>query len=281
MPKVKYRWATSLGEFEESPEKIWGVEPHDPDGTDDCVFAGLYGLPDFYALWRYKGKKYVWWCGTDILHFKKNYWLDDIGNYRINRRGLARWINKYCESWCENQVEAEALMEEGIYAHIAPSFLGDINNFPVSKKKTDKKRYYASVSGDEFEKYGWFKIFDLARKNPETEYHLYGNKTKPAYPIIGMYAGEYIFPDNVIFHGRVPKEQMNEEIKSMTGCIRLVDFDGFSEVVCKAILMGQEVISAIDYPFLKAENPREELLKVLNKYPWNVNLPRTTTEKAL
>ena len=161
-------------------------------------------------------------------------------------------------------------MEMGIYAHIAPSFLGDVSKFPISEKKTDKKRYYASVSGDEFEKYGWFKIRKLAEKNPEIEYHLYGNKEKePRLSGDPMTFGIYPpNPLNMIFHGRVPKEQMNEEIKSMTGCIRLVDFDGFSEVVCKAVLMGQEVISAIDYPFLKAKNPREELLKNVNKYPW-------------
>ena len=273
---MKYRWAPSLGDFEESPEKIWGVEPYNPEGTEDCVFCGLYGLPDFYALWRYKGKKYVWWCGTDILHFKNGYWLEDSEwGIKLDSKPLAEWINKNCESWCENQVEANELMKLGIYAHIAPSFLGDVNKFPISEKKTDRKRYYASVSGDEFEKYGWDKVLTLARNNPETEYHLYGNQKKyPTYPIFGMYAGEPIVPGNLVVHGRIPKEQMNEEIKSMTGCIRLVDFDGFSEVVAKAVLMGQEVISAIEYPFLKAENPREELLKVLNKYPWNNKLQK-------
>lgn len=254
---MKYRWAPSLGDFEESPESVWGVEPYDPEGTDDCVFCGLYSLADFYALWRYKGKKYVWWCGSDITRFKKGYWLEDGGKIKLDPKPLAEWINKNCESWCENGVEHVALKVSGIESQIAPSFLGDVNNFPISEKRTDKKRYYSSVSGNNFELYGWDKICALAMENPETEYHLYGN-TIP-----------YLMPQNCIMHGRVSKEVMNEEIKSMTGCIRLVDFDGFSEVVAKAILMGQEVISAIDYPFLHAENPREELLKTLNHYPWS------------
>lgn len=268
MTTQTYRWASSLGDFEESPEKIWGVEPYNPEGSDDCVFCGLYGLPDFYALWRYKGKKYVWWCGTDILHFKNGYWLEDGGGIKLDPKPLAEWINKNCESWCENKVEADTLMKLGIYSHIAPSFLGDVDKFPVSEKKTDKKRYYASVSGDEFEKYGWGKIANLSKENLDTEYHLYGNSDYPPLFQLGIYRGNPVTYPNIFVHGRIIKEQMNEEIKSMTGCIRLLDFDGFSEIVAKAVLMGQEVISSIEYPFLKAENPREELLKVLNCYPW-------------
>ena len=254
---MKYRWAPSLGEFESSPEKVWGVEPCDPNGTDPCVFCGLYGLPDFYALWRYKGKKYVWWAGSDIRHFINGYWLDDKGDIRVTARPLAAWINKNCESWVENSVERKALEKLGIGSFVCPSFLGDVNEFKPTLKRTDKKRYYASVSGNDFVLYGWDKINNLARQNPDIEYHLYGN-TEP-----------WLGPENVIVHGRVPKEVMNKDIESMTGAIRLVPFDGFSEVVAKAVLMGQEVISEIDYPFLKAKNPREELLSIINKYPWN------------
>lgn len=253
---MKYRWSPTLGEFEESPESVWGVEPYDPTGTESCVFCGVYSFPDFYALWRYTGKKYVWWCGTDILHLVNGYWLDKEGIIKLNPKQIGKWIDENCESWCENVVEQDLLRTVGIYSEIAPSFLGDVSKFPVSKK-IDKKRYYSSVSGNDFKRYGWDKINELALKNPDIEYHLYGNTKK------------WSAPDNVIVHGRVPKETMNEEIKSMTGCIRLVDLDGFSEIVAKAVLWGQEVISAIDYPFLRAKNPREELLKVLNCYPWN------------
>jgi hypothetical protein len=59
---MKYRWAPSLGDFEESPEKVWGVEPYTPTGMEPCVFCGMYGLPDILAFRSYKGEKMIWWA---------------------------------------------------------------------------------------------------------------------------------------------------------------------------------------------------------------------------
>lgn len=262
------RWSPTLGDLEDTHEKIWGTRKYAKlDKYNPTVFFGIYSLKDFFTLWEHRGERYILWAGGDILRMVDGYWLDDIGEIKVNPKDLASWITQECKSYVENQVEHDKLLSIGIKSEIIPSFLGDINKFPKSDSiKTDKKRYYASVSGDNFEQYGWQKIGAMAWANKDTEYHLYGNK--------GIFVYQGGWPDNVFIHGRVPKEQMNEEIKSMTGCIRLVDFDGFSEVVAKAVLMGQEVISAIDYPFLKAENPREELLKVLNRYPWNNKLQK-------
>ena len=85
---------------------------------------------------------------------------------------------------------------------------------------------------------------------------------------------------NVFVHGKVPKEQMNEEIKHMQGGIRLLKHDGFSEIIAKSILWGQWPISAIPYsytvdkPMTKSEpniEGRNYYRKILNNYPWNEN----------
>lgn len=273
------RWSPTLGALEDTHQKIWGTDDY-TDQERPTVFFGMYGLPDFYTLWRHKGEKHILWAGTDVIHLKNNYWLEDGGAIRIDNKGICGWINKHCTNWCENKVEALALMELGIHANIQPSFLGDIDKLEVSFKPGNK--IYASVSGDNFEQYGWYKILDLAKKNPDIEFHLYGNKSKPAYAIIGIYAGEYGYPANVIFHGRVPKEQMNKEIKEMQGGLRMTEFDGFSEITAKSILMGQWPISLIDYPHVLKPNQISEILnkkepnlegreyyrKTLNKFPW-------------
>jgi hypothetical protein len=151
--------------------------------------------------------------------------------------------------------------------------VGDINKFEVSFKPGNK--VYTSVSGDDFERYGWYKIPKLAEKNPEIEFHLYGNNS---------YFG--VDMPNVIIHGRVPKEQMNEEIKEMQGALRLIKMEGFSEIIAKSILMGQWPISAIDYRhMIKLKNIKQILDKKLpnkigrqyyinkiNKFPWNTNI---------
>ena len=52
MPKV--RVAPSLGELERTFETAWGLETYNPemDINEETVFVGLYGLPDFYTVWK-------------------------------------------------------------------------------------------------------------------------------------------------------------------------------------------------------------------------------------
>lgn len=258
MQEIKCRTAPSLGDgFAGTPEQVWGTKPYNPetDKENPCVFFGLYGLPDFYALWRHKGKRWILWAGSDIRHFINGYWLEDEGRIKLDPKPLAEWISKNCESWVENEVEYETLKNIGIEAKVCPSFLGDVSKF--SPQKIDSKlRYYSSVSGDDFKLYGWDKINKLAEENPHIEYHLYGN-TIP-----------WEAPPNVIVHGRVPHEVMNSEIRSMTGAIRMTEFDGCSEIIVKSVLYGQKPISLIHYDFLYSDNPREELLKIINNFPW-------------
>jgi hypothetical protein len=269
MQKWQCRWSPTLGELEDTHQKIWGTD----DYTDDerpTVFFGLYGLPDFYTLWRHKGVKEVFWAGSDILHFRDGYWLEDNGVIKLDSKALACWLSRNCGHWVENEIERRALLECGIFPRVCPSFLGDIKKFKVSFKSSKKPKVYTSVSGDNFLMYGWNKINDLAVCNPEIEFHLYGssnwkNDSK-----------------NVFIHGRVPKEQMNEETERMQGAIRMTEFDGFSEIIAKSILWGQWPISLIEYPYMLKVSELYQLknitkpnlegrnyyLRNLNKFPW-------------
>lgn len=276
------RWAPTLGELEASHEKVWGTKTYDPE-TDiarPTVFFGLYGLPDFYALWRHQGEKHILWAGTDILHFTNGYWLDKRGEIRIKPKPLAAWIAAHCTSWVENRAEAKALRKLGIKANVCPSFLGDANAFGVCYRSSDNPKAYLSVSGDNFEMYGWDIVERIAGDLPWMEFHLYGNTKdwKTKHP-------------NVIVHGRVPKEQMNTEIKDMQIGLRLTTFDGFSEILAKAVLMGQYAIGKVKHPRIPSFvndmdlivklnairhktgpnlKAREWYRKNLNAYPWNM-----------
>lgn len=272
---MQIRIAPSLGGgFAGTPEEVWGITEY-KDTNEPCVFFGLYGLPDFYTLWRHKGKKYILWCGSDIQHFLKGYWLDTKGKMSVSAFDLAPWVDTYCESYVENEVEQQALRSVGIRSKVVPSFLGNVNDYEVCYNWSDKPKVYTSVSSDDFKLYGWDKIPQLANDNRDVEFHLYGNTVSPFFL--------HEFRPNIIVHGRVPQEQMNEEIKQMQGCLRLTEFDGFSELVAKALLWGQYPISIIPYPHtFRPENieilysltesnieGREWLLSKVNKYPWN------------
>lgn len=271
--KWKCRWSPTLGELESTAEEIWGTEEYEGDRDDPTVFFGLYGLPDFYTLWRHRGPKCILWAGTDIIHFINGYWLDNAGKIKIDPDALAKWIDEECDSFVENKVEQKALRDVGIISEIVPSFLGRVEDYKLEYTWRDKTKLYTSVSGNNFKQYGWDKIYKLAQDNPDIEFHLYGN-TEP-FPVPTLFS-------NIIQHGRIPKEQMNEEIKKMTGALRLTEFDGFSEIIAKSLLWGQWPVSLIQYPHTVAlenirmtrlfDRPntegREWLLSKVNKYPW-------------
>lgn len=266
------RTAPSLGSgFAGTPAKVWGTTEYKND-TDPTVFFGLYGLPDFYALWRHKGPKYILWAGTDITHFRKGYWLDDRGIIRLDPPPLARWIADNCHSYVENTVEEEELKSFGITSTVVPSFLGDVAKFKLSWKSSPTTKLYTSVSGDDFSLYGWDKIEFLSDDYPEVEFHLFGNNQP-----------WYTDRPNIFVHGRVTQAEMDKEIKKMTGALRLTEHDGFSEIIAKSVLWGQWPVSPyIEYPHVamsvdeilkKTEANiagRDYYLKNLNAYPWNV-----------
>lgn len=268
------RWSPTLGELEDTHQAVWGTNNY-TDKTKPTVFFGLYGLPDFYTLWRHKGDKHILWAGTDIIHLHNNYWLDGKGDIRIDNKGICQWIEKYCVNWCENRREQALLMDLGISAMVTPSFLGRIEDYQICYEPSDTPKLYSSVSGDNFAQYGWPEIEVLAKKYPEYEFHLYGNTTD--------WWTENL---NVYVHGRVPKQQMNKEIKKMQGAIRMTNFDGFSEILAKSILWGQWPVSLIEYPYMLKVDELEQLKEMtepnqggcafyrncLNEYPWNVNL---------
>lgn len=270
---MKIRVSPTLGGgFERTFEEAWNLETYNSatDLEEITVFAGCYGLPDFMAIRQHKGKKYVWWAGSDVRHITNGYWLDDEGYIRIPSGGIAKYLNKYCENWCENKAEYQMLKHLGIEAKICPSFLGDINKFEVTYKHSDRPKLYASVSGDDFALYGWYKILEIAKEHPDVEFHLYGNEK------------EFDGSDNVIIHGRVPIEQMNKETSKMQGAIRLIQMEGFSEVLAKSLLRGEYPISEIPYvgcltvddidkiKLLLEPNmaSREYYIEQLNSYPW-------------
>ena len=266
------RIAPSLGDgFDGTPNEVWGTDNY-IDNKRPTVFFGLYGFPDFYALWRHKGIKEILWAGSDITNLKNGYWMDDEGMIRINPEALAVWIRRNCGCWVENKVEQMALEGLTIPSRITPSFLGNIKDYKISYKHSNKPKLYTSVSGDDFVLYGWYKIEELAQNNPNIEFHLYGNTPKWENK-----------KSNIIVHGRVSNEQMNKEIKNMQGALRLTEFDGFSEILAKSILWGQWPVSLIKYPYMlnldeikllpsKREpnyKGREYYLGIINQYPWS------------
>ena len=135
---------------------------------------------------------------------------------------------------------------------------------------------FVSSGADRQEEYGFGVVERIAGELPWVTFHLYG----------APWASKRL---NVVAHGRVPKERMNRETATMQVGLRLNEFDGFSEILAKAVLRGQYAIGKVSYPMIPSyENDLDLILKLnrlrreakpnlkvrefyrekLNDYPW-------------
>ena len=256
MNDFKCRYAPSLGDLEDTPLNVWGTYPYgkmELNSNEDkpCVWFGLYGLPDFYSIWRHKGPKYILWAGSDIIHFQNGYWLEDGGGIKLDPTPLAEWINKNCISYVENVAEHQALLEWGIESQIVPSFMDDVSKYEITYKHSNRPNVYISTGRDREEEYGFGVIERIADKC-DVDFWLYGSdKWESKHP-------------NVFNMGRIPKEIMNVQIQGMQCGLRLNEFDGFSEITAKSVLWGQYPITVIPTPEIDCAKDTDELIKLLN-----------------
>ncbi|MEK6829246.1 MAG: hypothetical protein AABY15_03900 [Nanoarchaeota archaeon] len=257
------RWAPSLGELAGTHQEAWGTESYDwrRHRNEPTCFLGMYDLRDYLALWRHKGRKWILWCGSDLLNLWHNFLFND-GKLQWLSRNVRFWsvhrkiisIINLAENWTENETEASVLRKLGIkVSGICPSFLGNIKNYSISYKHSFNPKVYVSCSGDKAEMYGFDIVERIAPKTPQIFFHLFGSNIWQSRQ------------KNIICRGWIPKDQMNEEIKNMQCGLRLNEFDGFSEVCAKSILWGQYPIGKVKHPYIPSFNTEEELVALLNE----------------
>mgnify|MGYP001590497384 FL=1 len=247
--------SNSVKQFEKKAQKAWGLEEwqgiDDPD--QEIVFFGLFHDRDFEVFHNFKGQKSVFWCGGDILRV-----LEDYERQRVLK------IAPGTQHYCENEQEAQNLRSVGIEPIIIPSFLGDIKAYPVCFKKPDMgenwKVWMCGHPGREQE-YGFDQAKGLAWMFPDVEFHFYG--------VDKEYKGKANLSSdnlpNVIYHGLVPEAQLDEEIRGYHCGMRCNERDGFSEVVCKSILLGQYTISRQPYEGVWHYQTFPELIDLIKK----------------
>ena len=236
----KLRVSSSVIPFREKAEKVWGLERYKSgDYNCDLFYMGMYHIGDYQSFLFHRGKIAILWCGSDILQL--GWW-----KYLIRL--------KKADHYCENEVEQEELKKMGIKAEVKPSFLEDVNDFPVSFKSpiwNEKPRVFLSTNAGRENEYGFGLVKKLAERLPDIDFHLFGsNKWETDL-------------QNIICHGIVPPDQFNREIKNYHCGLRTNKFDGFSEIIAKSALLGQYPISRIKYPMIDNYETEEELVRLL------------------
>jgi len=284
------RVAPSLGELESTHQEVWGTKDYNykEDKYKSTVFFGLYDLRDYLSVWRHRGEKAILWAGSDIENLINGFVFND-GKLRLISRlfgGLPKFLMdsiKYdCQHYVEDKDEYQKLERIGIKSRIIPSFLGKISDFPVSYRPSATPNVYISGHQGREDEYGFGLLKEIAIKLPDLIFHIYGGE-KQAYKD---------YPDNVVWHGTIYKEEFNREIKNWQCGLRLNKSDGFSEITAKSVLMGQYPITYLDYPMIPHFKDFDNLIELLsalkdmdkpnyqardyyflhlNRYPWSFN----------
>jgi len=206
---MQLRVSRTISFFEEMFKNKFGFEDY-TDVSQPTLFFGLYRHNDFRVLEGHKGKKIVWFAGTDSLmaldSFRKGNL--DIDRYFKNTVVIAesKWIG-------------HDLYEMGINYRMISLFIDDLY------------KWKAEPLGD--------SIYWYSAKNSK-----YGKKylsaVRKAFPDI-----EIITPDQ----GTVPHDEMAEVYKKCFVGVRPVEHDGMSQTVGEMGLMGRYSIYNGDGPF--------------------------------
>lgn len=201
------------------------------------VFFGLYRPTDFLLFFLHQGPKVCHWQGSDILAAGWHY----------------RWLQKVkAKHICENEVEQGVLrlmLQREV--EVVPTFLSDPNEFQISYTHSQNPQVFIHINRNAERESGLQVIERIAEKVPDVLFHVYGRTTAVARH------------GNIRFHGQVPEEQFNEEIKNYQAAIRLHVFDGMAETISKSVIMGQYPISYIRYPLIDTYKDEEELVELL------------------
>jgi len=252
---MKYRISNSVINFQKKLELAWGLKEWDgiDDPDKDLLFFGLYHDRDFEVFYNFKGNRSIFWCGSDIIRVQRDY-------ERRRVLGLCPDTKHYCE----NESEAKKLRDMGFTPIVIPSFLGAVSRYPLSycpPRPGEKWKVWMCGHPLREQEYGFDQAKELARIYPNIEFHFYGVEKK--------YQGKpYSESDdlpNVIYHGKVDENQLDDEIKKYHCGFRPNINDGFSEVIVKSLLLGQRCITKIPYKYTWSYNSWEELVQLFNK----------------
>ena len=259
---MKIRVSLSVKQFKQRAEDTWNLKEWggitDPD--KELLFFGLFNDRDWNVFDNFKGKKSVFWCGTDILQSLKDY-----ERQRILRNHLAG-----TKHYCENEVEAKELEQLGLKPIIIPSFLDNINNYPVSFKPSKTPHIFLCGHTEREEEYGLGIIRRIAPRVPYATFHIYGvDKNSSFFTSAPSELDRLVNTDtehfNIWYHGKIPEGQFNNEIMQYHCGLRTNEHDGFSEVTAKSLLLGQYPITKIPFEKIWNYKTEDELVALIDK----------------
>ena len=127
--------------FGPKAEKTWGLERYrfPRDLFKPVVFFGMYHVMDYAYFLLHRGTKMILWAGHDLINLKKNKWM-------------CPFLRK-ADNFVENTLEQDELAELGIDSLVRPSFVEDIDDFPITFKPTSRPHVFLTAHPDREDEY--------------------------------------------------------------------------------------------------------------------------------
>lgn len=201
---------------------LYGLKPFSGITDKPVLFMGLYFEQDYEVYKKHEGKRYVYWNGSDVLRL-----LDKPEWQEILKEHPATHV-------CHNEQLRKELESVGIVAGIKPLFFADINDYPVSFKPKDKLEVYINAHPGREDEYGVPTVHQLAKRLPSVDFYVYGV--------------EGVDKPNLKYMGWIEEEKADELMSQHHILLRLNRHDGLSQLIIKAGLWGQRVITYQDVP---------------------------------
>lgn len=209
------------------------------------IFFGVYNLIDFLKLFFHRGKRIVFWCGSDLRDL--NWWKKIL-----IKNMKARHV---CETM---DGELDVLLSLRKVVEVLPQFFGDIGEFQPCFKPSKTPHVFMNCHVGREKEYGLSTVQLIAEELPEFTFHVYG------IPFFDS-AFTFFFQKNIVFHGKVSEKQFNEEIRYYQAGLRLNKFDGNSDIVMKSVLLGQYPITYLNYDQIDSAKSAEDLIEKLRE----------------
>ena len=215
-PKVYY--ARGMEFFGKRMTKYLGFDKYNiaRDVKNPCFFQGLYWDKDYEVFKRHKGKRIVFWNGSDLLRLQHN------KEWQL----LLKYNN--AEHLTQYDYHVDMLAKFGIKAKHAPIFFGDLNKYDICYRHTETPHIYLHCNKNREEEYGINFLKEFAPKTKDITFHVYGVEGKDT--------------DKIKYHGWVDEEQFDKDILNYQGCLKLIQRDKVTQTVLKSILLGHHPI---------------------------------------
>lgn len=174
----------------------------------------------------FRKKVIVHWIGSDVLTESRE----------IERKGKTKQNNDIHLAVSKDlQRELEEMSIKSFYVPIVPSTIPYPPAFEMPKKHAALA--YLPKGNETF--YGWEKVKLLAKMFPDIPFYIVAND--------GIC--EENIPENIVFEGMLPHEQLMELYKKTSVLLRLTAHDGLPVMAIEAQGFGRKVICSFGLPY--------------------------------